>query len=216
MKKWILFIIMVLLFIPFSVKATTKDIVSFSKCIDGDTIEVIKNNNKTKIRLLAVDTPETKHPTKGEEPYGKEASHFTCEQIRKSSTIELEYDENSEKQDKYNRVLAWVWTDGSLLQEALIKKGYAKVAYLYGDYTYTSLLQKYEKEAKEKNLGIWGDYEEDQIPYYIWIGLFFIIIIGCFISKNFQKKVKRKIKNQQKKELRKLLKKSKKEKIFLL
>ena len=43
--------------------------------------------------------------------------------------------------DKYNRYLAWVYTDGTLLQSELVEKGFAKVAYVYGNYEYTDELK---------------------------------------------------------------------------
>jgi len=45
--------------------------------VDGDTIDVMLDNKKTRIRLLGVDTPETVHPLKSVEKFGKEASDFT-------------------------------------------------------------------------------------------------------------------------------------------
>ena len=69
----------------------------------------------------------------------------------------MEYDPNSTKQDKYGRILAWVYVDDSLLQKELVKKGYAKVAYLYGDYKYTKSLQLLEKKAKSNKVGLWSD-----------------------------------------------------------
>ena len=199
--------LIILCLCPFSILAASKDVVTYSKCIDGDTIEVMKGDSKVKVRFLAVDTPETKHPTKGEEPYGKEASAFTCQKIQKAKKIELEYDSNSDKKDKYDRTLAWIWIDDVLLQEELVEQGYAKVAYLYGDYKYTSQLQKLEQEAQKKQRGIWGDYEEDYTSYYVLALVLIIVIIGCICSVSFQKKVKRKIKSTTKKELRKLYKK---------
>lgn len=49
-----------------------------------------------------------------------------------------------------------MFVDDELLQEQLIQKGYAKVAYLYGDYKYTGRLQEAEKKAKAERLGIWS------------------------------------------------------------
>lgn len=47
--------------------------------------------------------------------------------------------------------------DGELLQDILVKEGLAKLAYLYADYKYTSVLQESEKESKEAKIGIWQD-----------------------------------------------------------
>lgn len=133
-----------------------KDKVTFSKCVDGDTFKVLLDDKEYTVRMLAIDTPESVHPSKGVEYYGKEASDFTCDKVTKAKTIELEYDDNSDKLDKYERLLAWVFVDGELLQQTLIEQGYAKVAYLYGDYKYTNMLQEKQELAEVTNLGIWN------------------------------------------------------------
>lgn len=142
------------------------EIVTLEACVDGDTARFRNSNNEViKARFLAVDTPETVHPTKGEEPYGKEASEFTCQTLTNAKEIKLEYDNNSNEEDNYGRKLVWVFVDGALIQESLVNKGYAEVAYLYDDYKYTSLLQDGEQIAKVSKLGIWSteEVEEDTI-----------------------------------------------------
>ena len=158
MKKY--FIVVIFIFLIFD-NVLAKEKVSFSKCVDGDTIKVVINKKEYTVRFLAIDTPETKHPKKGEEPYGKEASTYTCNRVKTAKRIELEYDKGSTKEDKYGRKLAWVFVDNKLLQEELIERGYAKVAYLYGDYKYTERLEKIEEKAKKEKVGIWGDIKEE-------------------------------------------------------
>ena len=156
MKKKVVFLLIIFLF-PGVVFASGREEVTFSKCVDGDTAKFIINNKEETIRFLAVDTPETKHPTKGEEPYGKEASDYTCNRLKEVNKIELEYDDNSTKTDKYNRYLAWVFVDDNLLQAELVKNGLAEVAYLYGDYKYTDLLKDYEQTAIATKVGMHSD-----------------------------------------------------------
>lgn len=134
---------------------TEKIQVTLNSTVDGDTAKFNLNNEIITVRFLAVDTPETKHPDKGVEPYGPEASAFTKEKLTNAKKIVLEYDGNSTKTDKYNRHLAWIWVDGELLQELLIEKGLAKVDYIYGDYKYLTQLQEKEKLAKENKVGRW-------------------------------------------------------------
>ena len=133
--------------------------VKFSRCVDGDTAKFILNNKEITARFLAIDTPETKHPNKKVEPFGKEASNYTCDKLTNAKKIVLEYDDGSDKTDKYDRHLVWVYYDNNFLQEELIRKGFAKVAYLYGDYKYTTDLQNTEVVAKSDKVGIWSDYE---------------------------------------------------------
>lgn len=154
-------VIIFLFFCVFLTNVNAKKVaVKFEGCVDGDTIKVMLDDKKTTVRFLAIDTPETVHPTKGEEPYGKEASNYTCDKVKNAKKLELEYDEGSTKTDKYSRALAWVFVDDNLLQKDLVSLGYAKVAYLYGDYKYTDELKEIEKTAKSKKLGVWSEEEK--------------------------------------------------------
>jgi len=152
MKKILLFFFM---FFCLSVNVYAKEEVKFIDCVDGDTIKIELNGKVETVRMLAVDTPESVHPNKGVEYYGKEASEFTCNTFKNAKKIDIEYDSNSDKEDKYGRLLVWVFVDGELLQDKLIQSGYAEVAYLYGDYKYTSLLQDHQAVVETKKIGIW-------------------------------------------------------------
>ena len=136
-------------------KILEKTSATFVKCVDGDTAVFNIDEKETKFRFLGIDTPETVHPTKGQEAYGKNASEYTCNKLKNATIIEIEYED--EKLDKYGRSLGWIWTDGTLLQDELIKLGYAEVAYIYGNYKYTTSLCETQKNAIQNNLGIWGN-----------------------------------------------------------
>lgn len=157
MKKINKLLFVMVIFLCFNSCVYAKEKVKFSKCVDGDTIKIELDGEVRTVRMLAVDTPESVHPSKGVEYYGKEASNYTCEMVTNAKKIELEYDADSEKEDKYDRLLAWVFVDGELLQDLLIKGGYAEVAYLYGDYKYTSLLQDHQAVVETQKIGIWND-----------------------------------------------------------
>ena len=188
-----------------------KETVKFSDCVDGDTIKIIKNEKEYTVRMLAVDTPESVHPTKGVEYYGKEASEYTCNTVKNAKKIELEYDENSDKEDKYGRLLAWVFVDNTLLQELLVENGYAKIAYLYDDYKYTKELEKKQETASIKNIGIWDEVsannydgnsmeldkekQEDYTTKDIIIIAILLLIIVFVGNKSIKNKATKKLKN---------------------
>lgn len=180
MKKIIIGIISFFILI-YPISANTKETVKFSRCVDGDTIEVIQNGEKKKVRFLAIDTPETKHPKKGEEPYGKEASEFTCNHVKNANVLELEYDDGSEKTDKYGRLLAWVLVDGRNLNDLLVKEGLAEVAYLYGDYKYTSLLKDHQAVAQSQKLNLWSDKIPEEKPNLDWKIILLIIVVAILL-----------------------------------
>ena len=156
-KKIIIIITIFLIGINFTY---AKEQVQFSSCVDGDTIKITFNNKIYTVRMLAIDTPESVHPTKGVEYQGKEASEYTCNLIKNAKKIELEYDDNSDKTDKYDRLLAWVFVDDILLQKELVANGYAKIAYLYDDYKYTKELETNQELASAKGIGIWDKEAE--------------------------------------------------------
>ena len=153
MKKIVLTLSIFLLFLS---SVSAKETVKYVACIDGDTFKVFIDNEIKTIRLLAVDTPETAKSDKEADYYADEASEYTCKRIKQAKKIVLEYDPNSDKHDKYDRVLAWVFLDGDLLQSDLVENGYAKVAYLYNDYKYTDMLIKKQELASAKNIGVWN------------------------------------------------------------
>ena len=141
--------------LPIIVFANTKEKVKFVKCVDGDTAKFERNNKVFTLRFLAVNTPETKSPKKGVEFYGKEASNYTCKRLQEAKTIEIEYDNKSERKDRYGRNLGWVFLDDKLLQKDLVENGYAKVDYIYDKYKYVEKLKEIEKKAKEAKKGLW-------------------------------------------------------------
>lgn len=77
-----------------------------SYVVDGDTVDAIIDGKKTRIRLLGIDTPETVHPRKPVEKFGKEASNFTRKTLE-GKNVWLTFD--NEPIDHYGRRLAYIW-----------------------------------------------------------------------------------------------------------
>lgn len=169
-----------------------KLVVTLDKCVDGDTAWFYLDNEKIKARFLAIDTPES---TTKKEAFGKEASDFTCNLLKNANKIEIEYDDNSDKLDKYDRHLVWVFVDDNLLQDLIIKNGLGEVEYLYGDYKYTSILEASEILAKTNRVGMWND-TYDYLYIIGTIILIVIIIIICIFNKKARKKIFNKIKKK--------------------
>jgi micrococcal nuclease len=128
--------------------------VTVSRVIDGDTIEVSPAVNGLKdVRLIGVDTPETVDPTERVEPYGPQASAFATRELA-GKRINLEFDE--ERVDQYDRLLAYVYLGGSMFNEELVAKGYAR-AYPYPPNTaHAATFAAAQRRARAAGLGIWG------------------------------------------------------------
>lgn len=189
-------IILILLSFLWISNVLAKENVTLAKCVDGDTAWFYLNDEKIKARFLAIDTPES---TNKIEPYGKEASNFTCTLLTNAKKIEIEYDKKSDKYDKYDRHLVWVFVDDELLQDLIIKEGLGKVTYLYGDYTYTNQLQISQIEAKKEKKNIWSESND----YLYFIIVVIILIIIYIFNKKGRNKINKKLKSKMKKEINK-------------
>ncbi|HCT6297234.1 TPA: thermonuclease family protein [Staphylococcus aureus] len=144
-----------------STKKLHKEPATLIKAIDGDTVKLMYKGQPMTFRLLLVDTPETKHPKKGVEKYGPEASAFTKKMVENAKKIEVEFDKG-QRTDKYGRGLAYIYADGKMVNEALVRQGLAKVAYVYKpNNTHEQLLRKSEAQAKKEKLNIWSEDNAD-------------------------------------------------------
>jgi micrococcal nuclease len=128
-----------------------------TRIIDGDTIVVDMKGSEERIRLIGVDTPETVHPNKTVEHFGKEASAFTKAMVE-GKRLRFEYDR--QKRDKYNRLLAYIYLeDGTFINAEIIKQGYG-FAYTKYPFKYLEEFRTYEKEARSANKGLWNGQNE--------------------------------------------------------
>ncbi len=128
------------------------------KHVDGDTVHVEISNPPSelqgyeKIRMIGVDTPETVHPNKQVEYFGKEASNFTKNRLL-DKTVYLAFDWNL--QDKYNRLLAYIYLpDGSCHNADIIRDGYGH-AYTRFPFQFLEEFRALERYARENNRGLW-------------------------------------------------------------
>ena len=136
------------------------------KVVDGDTSISISPTATTiipRIRLLGIDTPETKDPRTGPMYFGKEASDFATKlAFGKQVTIFLDKDKNP--RDKYRRLLAYVQLpDGTFLNEDLLSEGYA-YAYLPFKHGLFNKYKQLESVARSQKKGLWADVTPEQMP----------------------------------------------------
>lgn len=119
------------------------------RVIDGDTLLL---SNGERVRLIGVDTPETKHPQKPVQRFGREAYLFTKRMVEgKQVRLELDW----QKRDKYGRLLAYVYLmDGTFLNAEIIRQGYG-FAYTRYPFVYLDEFRSYEREARENRRGLW-------------------------------------------------------------
>lgn len=132
---------------------------------DGDTFEGIYTSGKQKgertvIRLIGVDTPETVKPNTPVQNYGPEASAYT-KSILNKQTVYISTDQSN---DVYGRTLAYVFLkDGSLFNADLVSKGYARAMNIAPNTRWASLYTELEEMAKSEHIGLWKVSEDDKL-----------------------------------------------------
>jgi micrococcal nuclease len=159
-RKWLLLFVLMGSMLAGCSSATVttssgREKVKVERVVDGDTFEVEIGGKKEKLRLIGVDTPETKKPNTPVMYYGKEASDYTKKRLEKK-TVELEWD--VDKYDQYKRLLAYVWIGDELFNRTLVQEGYARIATFPPNVKYVDLFKKDQEEARKKEKGLWKDY----------------------------------------------------------
>ncbi|MEG0258543.1 MAG: thermonuclease family protein [Lysinibacillus sp.] len=130
--------------------------VDYIKAYDGDTIQVMMDGKKEKIRLLMVDTPEMRHKEDGVQPFAQEATDHTVELMENARKIEAVFDVEPET-DNYDRLLAYVFVDNVLLQESLLNEGLAAVRFIHKpNNTFEETFKEIQKGAQQQKLNIWS------------------------------------------------------------
>ncbi|MFD0770271.1 excalibur calcium-binding domain-containing protein [Bacillus sp. CGMCC 1.60114] len=120
---------------------------------DGDTFKALVNGKEETVRLTLVDTPETVHPSKPVQPFGKEASDFTKEQLT-GQTVGLELD--AQERDQYGRLLAYVWLGDKLYNAILVDKGLARVEVFPSNTKYIDQFRTIQDHARQTKANIWS------------------------------------------------------------
>ena len=127
---------------------------------DGDTIVVTVAGAEERIRLLYLDTPESKGNSHGAAtPEGKLAAEFMDIQAKAGSAVTLWGPGADLERDRYKRLLAVVVTSrGDTLQERVIKAGWSPLWEKYGkaDPRWREVLVAAEAKAKQDKAGAWN------------------------------------------------------------
>lgn len=128
-----------------------------TKVIDGDTI-IIESGER--VRYIGVDTPETVHPKKSVQCYGKAASNKN-KALVEGKTIYLERDVSDK--DHYDRLLRFIYlpnpnspSEVIFVNEYLIEQGYGMVITYPPDVKYHDRFVLAQRTAQKEKRGLWG------------------------------------------------------------
>lgn len=124
------------------------------RVIDGDTLVAHVDGEETTIRLLNVDTPETKDPDQPVQCLGPEATEFLTQRLPAGTEIELEYDQ--ERLDRYDRTLAGVYESESLINAEIAREGLGVPVYFAPNDRFLPEVEKEWQDAEDDGLGLFA------------------------------------------------------------
>ena len=136
-----------------SIAPGSRDEATVIRVVDGDTIHVLLDGVDTTVRFIGVDTPETVAPGQPIECYGPEASKFTTARLA-GRAVDLEFD--ADLIDPYDRTLAYVWLDGRLFNETLVRRGFAEAKAYPPNVAHQDEFDSAENRARAGRRGLWG------------------------------------------------------------
>jgi micrococcal nuclease len=122
------------------------------RVVDGDTVHVRVGERLEKVRYIGVNTPELHHPSRGEEPGGRQA-HAVNRRLVEGKRVRLELD--VQPHDRHGRLLAYVWSGETMINAELVRLGYAQVMTVPPNVRHQALFLKLQREAREARRGLW-------------------------------------------------------------
>jgi micrococcal nuclease len=123
---------------------------------DGDTVKVEFSGRAETIRLIGVDTPETKHPTKPVGCFGPEASAHATALLPKGTAVYIVRD--VEARDKYRRLLAYVYrtSDNLFVNRELLAGGWGVPLSISPNTAFETDFAAASYSAQASHIGLWA------------------------------------------------------------
>ncbi|MGI8662938.1 MAG: thermonuclease family protein [Acidimicrobiales bacterium] len=125
------------------------------RVVDGDTVVVHIGGVDEDVRLIGIDTPETKKPDHPVECYGLEASHRAAELLAPGTVVRLERD--AEARDRYDRLLAYLYrvSDGMFIEDQMLREGLAGTLAIAPNTAHEADLSSAAAAARLAGTGLW-------------------------------------------------------------
>jgi micrococcal nuclease len=137
------------------------------RIVDGDTVVVALAGNdvhEEKVRLIGIDTPETKKPNTPVQCFGEQASARLHDLLPDATPVRLERD--TEERDHYGRLLAYLYrtADGLFVNLSLAADGYAVPLTVAPNVTHADEFRSAAQDARRHGRGLWSACPEQRPP----------------------------------------------------
>ncbi|MFA7290063.1 MAG: thermonuclease family protein [Melioribacteraceae bacterium] len=160
--------ILFLLLITYSCSKRSENEVLVSRIVDGDTIEILLEGRKEKVRLIGIDTPESRINSKAKKDakrtntdvkeikkMGIRATKYLKSILNPGDAIRIEFDVR--ERDQYGRLLAYIYlNDGQMLNDLLVREGFANILTYPPNVKYEERFRESLRYARENNKGFWA------------------------------------------------------------
>ncbi len=126
------------------------------RVIDGDTIDATFDGVEERVRLIGIDTPETKKENTPIECFGPEATGFTKSLLAVGAPLYIERDVVG--RDDYGRLLGYVYRvdDGLFVNREIVAQGYANVLTISPNVAFAEQFVDAAREAEAADRGLWS------------------------------------------------------------
>lgn len=128
------------------------------KVVDGDTIDVRDDaRGRLRIRVLGIDTPETKKPGYTTGCWGPEATAFAAGNLL-GQKVAVQTDPTQDTNDRYGRTLAYLVRDDGWDYSVEAARAGTAHSYVYDNQPVTRYpaIAAAEQEARSAGRGLWG------------------------------------------------------------
>ncbi|MCE9623647.1 MAG: thermonuclease family protein [Actinomycetia bacterium] len=124
--------------------------------VDGDTVDMTIDGVEERVRLIGIDTPETKKANTPVQCFGPEATAYTQSLLPEGTAVYLERD--VEARDIYGRLLAYAYVveTGAFVNLAIVREGYAQTLTIPPNVAHSSEFVQAARDAERDNVGLWA------------------------------------------------------------
>lgn len=150
-----------------SIHAEAYESATITRIVDGDTLKINYKGKEESVRLIGVDTPESKANKKAKKDsartgrdvetitaMGKASANFMRSLVKPGDVVRVEFDVQA--RDKYGRLLSYIYLpNGKMLNEEIVKAGYATIMTYPPNVKYQERFLKAYQEAREGKRGLW-------------------------------------------------------------
>ncbi len=133
-----------------------------SYVVDGDTVVLQIDGSEETVRLIGIDTPESRPGNQPVQCFGQQASDFLTAYLPEGTIVQFARD--VEARDRYDRLLLYLYKDGEFVNEVLVREGYANARSYAPNTSLQDTLDDALDSAKASDRGLWAVCESSEQP----------------------------------------------------